>query len=831
MSGVWRDIRYALRGLRRNPGFTAIVVLSLGLGIGLNTAVFSFVDAVLLHPFPYSQPERLVFIWGTKNFDVRRGMSGATLERWQEQSHTFEKIAPFQLNLFPMALGSDETDTIQAAYVGTDTFSILGVRPFLGEMFSIAQEEPGGEKAVILSYGLWQSRFGGDKSIVGDSVRVNGDLYTIKGIMPRGFFFPDQNAQLWIPLMRHGVYYGQVHGLGRLRPGVGIAEAQAELDSLAQNEAKENRQDASQAGAGVFPIYQVVVGKYEVALWTLLGAVSLLVLLACANVSNLLLARGIGREKELAVRVALGAGRGEILRQLLMESLVLALFAGAAGLLVGYWSIRALQGFRLADITGFDHASINYRVLFFSLGLSLLAGLVSGIAPAWKASRRNLQTAIQQGSAGTSSRKHGQLRDLLVSVEAAFALVLLVGAGLLVNSFVRLVHTSWGFDADHLLVVETNIPKAVRANAELLKETTENVLHQLQGMPGNQSEAMALGIPIHYGYKSVPLLVDGKQAGRDNGPAMCAVTHGYFQTMGIPILRGREFTIRDDASAPKVVILSHSLAERLWPGQNPVGKNFSILRLKQDLMEKLMSQPASPALEAILQQPGSWEPDGGPLDVVGVAGDVRMFGLGEESPETLYVDYRQHKPGSFFIADLKFLIRTSGNPTSAAAGAKEVIRSVLPDASFREIFAMRDMVSQSIGGRGSNKLLLIISILFGSLSLLLAVAGIYGVVSHSASQRTREIGIRIALGAEPHDIARLLTLQGLRPVIWGVALGLVGSWAVTRFFKSLVFGITSTDPATFVIVSILLILVALGTCLVPAIKAMRTNPIEALRYE
>jgi predicted permease len=826
MSEIWRDIRFALRSLRRNSGFTAIVVLSLGLGIGLNTAVFSFVDAVLLHPFPYSQPDRLAFIWGARNFDVRTSMSGNTLQRWRERSHTFEKIAPFQLNPIPITLGADATDTVQAAYVGNDVFSVLGVRPLLGETFSSAEGESGGEKAVILSYGLWQSRFGGDKGIVGSTIRVNGELFSTKGVMPRGFFFPDQNAELWIPLTSHGTLDNQVHGLGRLRPGVEISAAEVELNALAQNDAKENRQDASHTSAGVFSIYQVVVGKYELALWTLLGAVTLLVLLGCANVANLLLARGISREKELAVRVALGAGRGEILRQLLTESLVLALFAGTAGLLAGYWGIRALQTSRLIDITGLDHASINYRVLSFSLGLSILAGLISGIVPAWKASHGDLHAAMQQGGAGTSGRKHGQLRDLLVSVEAAFALVLLVGAGLLVNSFVRLSHSDWGFNAENLLLINAPFSSSPAQTKDQRIEYANQVLQRLSSIPGVISSAVAYGVPLSYGYKTTRFAIGGKTLAWD--AETWDVSTDYFRTMGVPVLRGREFDLRDGKLNARTLVVSEAFARKIWGEKDPIGLFVQFLRLKKELAERARKDPRNALPQNIMESPASWETDGAPLQIIGEVGNVRAFGLDVVPEPDIYVNYMQ-APG--LVGAEKFVVRTSMDPRKQLTSISSEILVGNKDATIKQAVLMSDLVNQSIGGRGSNKLLLVISILFGSISLLLSVAGIYGVVSHSASQRTREIGIRVALGAQPRDIAWLLTLQGMRPVMWGVALGLLGAWTVTRFFGALVFGIKPTDPATFLAVSLLLIFVALGASIVPAIRTMRTNPIEALRYE
>jgi putative ABC transport system permease protein len=831
MNSFLRDLRYAFRMLVRNRSLTAIVAVSLGLGIGLNTAVFSFVDAVLLHPFPYSQPEKLVFIWGTKNLDVRRGISGNTLDQWQSQSAAFEKIAPFQMNLISLSLDSGGADTLQAAYVGTEVFSVLGAHPIIGRTFSSAEEEPGADKSAILSYGLWQSRFGGDKNIIGTSARLGGDPYTILGVMPQNFFFPDQDAQLWIPLTKRGGFYGQVHGLGRLRPNATLPQAQAELDTFVRNDAQENGDKLNQSAAGVFRLYDIVVGKYQLALWTLLGAVTLLVLLACANVANLLLARGVAREKELAVRAALGAGRAGIFRQLLTESLVLALFANAVGLLAGFWAIRFLRIFHLSGVTGLDRATINYRVLLFSLGLSLLTGLISGIMPAWKASSKDLRASLQQGSAGTTGRKHGQLRNLLVSLEVAFAIVLLVSAGLLVNSFERIVHTSWGFNPEQLLLIQLNLPRSTQKSPAQITEFAESTVQRLKVLSGVSSAAMSYGVPIRYAYKGIPLQVDGKRVGTDFYPAMSGVGHDYFRTMGIPVLKGREFSVQDDAQAKRVVVISRSLAEKLWPGKNPIGESLVTLRVKPELMEKFKGRPSGWAVAAMTNQPSSWEPEGAPLEVIGEVGDVRMFGLEGEAAPALYEDYRQIPRGTFFVDHQKFLIRTSAASNSIVSEAKGVIHSIEPSTVIEEIVPMQDLVGQSIGGRGSNKLLLVISILFGSLSLFLAAAGIYGVVSHSIVQRTREIGIRMALGADARDIVRLVMTQGMRPVLWGASLGLASCWAITRFFKALMFGITPTDPLTFSTVSALLLLVSFCACLIPSIRTLNTNPVEALRHD
>jgi putative ABC transport system permease protein len=850
MSGIWRDIHYALRVLRKNPGFAAIVALSLGLGIGLNTAVFSFVDAVLLHPFPYSQPERLVFIWGTKNFDVRRGMSGSALERWQVQSRTFEKIALFQVTPSRFNLANDESDSVQATYTGTDLFAVLGSKPLVGRLFTSSDDTPGAAKAIILSCGLWKSRFGGNPGIAGKTVRMDGALYTIVGVMPEDFFFPDRDTQLWVALTRDSGPYESAHGVGRLREGVSLAQAQAELDTFVQPDASPATPVTMTVHPAAFPFYKVIVGRYETALWMLWTAVLLLVLLGCTNIANLLLAHGVSREKELAVRSAMGAGRGDLFRQLLSESLVLCFVAGALGVLLGILGVRVLHGLHLVDLPGVDHAGLNGRVVMVGLGLSVLAGVLSGVLPAWKASRRNMHIALQEGGGGTQSRGHTRMRNLLVSLEAAIALVLLVSAGLVIRSFVSLTHSDWGITPENLLVAHVVLPKITNWNPKLSEaesmalnrreiarqiEFGDAALRKIREIPGIESATFAKDVPLdRIGWFYRPFSADGRFH-----PETCLldlVGPDYFHTLGVRMYSGRDFTPQDSQSSDNVVVINHALAEILWPGQIAAGKRITFWELdsyRQDVMTRIERNDTSLDGDVSAYRPmgaDSW-------DVIGVVGDIRMMGVSTTGDQVKLFDaqpaaYIPLAQSEFALRrDLVFAVRSRKPGANTGAAVRDALRSTNADIMIQRIAYMEQLISASIGGRGSNRLLVLVSILFGTLALVLSLTGVYAVVSHAAAQRTRELGIRMALGAEPSDILRLVATQGFRPIIWGVALGVASSWAVTRSFKSLMFGVSVTDPWMFVAMTGALLFVAAAACLLPSIRAMRTNPVEALRHE
>ncbi len=850
MSGVWRDIRYALRALRRNPGFAVIVALSLGLGIGLNTAVFSFVDAVLLHPFPYSQPDRLVFIWGTKNFDVRCGMSGTALEHWQAQSRTFEKIALFQLNTIRLNLANNESDSIQATYAGTNLFGALGSKPLVGRLFTDSDDTPGADKAVILSYNLWRSRFGANPEIAGKTVRMDGALYTIVGVMPEDFFFPDRDTQLWVALTRDSGPYESAHGVGRLRDGASLMQAQAELDTFVQPESNQSATGKMIVHPAAFPFYRVVVGRYETALWMLWAAVLLLILLGCTNIANLLLARGVSREKELAVRSAIGAGRGDLFRQLLSESLVLCILAGALGVTLGISGVRVLRGLHLVDLPGVDHVGLNGHVVLAGLALSILAGLLSGVLPAWKVSRRDLHTALQEGGGGTQSRGHTKVRDLLVSLEAAFALVLLVSAGLVIRSFVSLTHSDWGITPENLLVAHVVLPKITNWNAKLSEaesmalnrreiarqiEFGDAALRRIREIPGIESATFAKDVPldrIAWFYR--PFSADGKFH-----PETCLldlVGPDYFHTLGVRMYSGRDFTPQDSQFSDHVVVINHALAEILWPGQDATGKRITFWEIDSRRPDVVaLTQRNDPSLNGDVSAyrpmaAESWQ-------VIGVAGDIRMMGVSTTGDQVKLFDAQ---PAAYIpLAQSEFAlsrsmvvaVRPDKHGVNTGAAVRDALRSANADIMIQRIAYMEQLISASIGGRGSNRLLILISILFGTLALLLAVTGVYAVVSNAATQRTRELGVRMALGAKPSDILGLVAAQGFRPIVWGVALGVASSWAVTRFFKSLMFGVSVTDPWTFAAMTGTLLFVAAVACLLPSIRAMRTNPVEALRHE
>lgn len=827
MEGFWRDIRHGARGLTKTRGFTIAALLSLAAAIGLNTAVFSFTDAVLLRPFPYYDAGRLVLVWGTKSIDVRRGMSGENVENWRKQSQTLADIAVFQMNPFPFSVGNDSTQNVQGALVGTNAFSVLGVQPLLGRVFSELENQPGDDKRVILSYGFWQSHFAGNTGVVGKTIQLNGEIYDVLGVMPEGFFFPDEDIQLWVPLTRASPVFEQVHALARLRRGVTIRQAQAELDTLSKRTAQgPNIPNGTESG--VFSLYRIVIGKFQQALWVLLGAVSLLLLLGCANVSNMWLARTVEREKEFAVRVTFGASRTRVLRLSLAENIILSVVAGVLGVLCASLLLVFLRNLNLTQIPHFQSAHIDSHVLLFALGLSLLAAIFSGMVPAWKSAHPNLYASLQLGGVSTHPPSHGQARNFVVAIEVALAVVLLVGAGLLVGSFVRLTHADWGFNPDHLLIVEEQFP--ADTHKARCDEIVGDISQRLSKVPFVRSSAVAYGIPIRYSWHRTHLSLDGRIVTSDWEAGTWTIGPGYFKTMGIPILRGREFGERDIQSGGRAVVVSKDLAERLWPGQNPIGKQLQIMRLTKAIEDQMRRNHTAILDKETWRSAKSWEADGSPSEVIGEVGNVRAFGLDFDSADSpaLYIDYgHASSPAHIY----RLIARTSVDPLKVVSSVKQQIMAAAPESNITDTEIMSNLVSRSIGGRGSNKLLLVISVLFGTLSLLLATVGIYGVVSFTTAQRTREIGIRRSLGGQRGDIFRMVLFQGMRPVLEGLALGIVGAFALTRLLTGILFGVTPTDPTTFVGISILLIVAALAACIVPALRALRISPVETLRYE
>jgi putative ABC transport system permease protein len=826
MKPLLLDIRYAFRTLTRKRRFTVAVLLSLGLGIGLNLAVFSFVNAVLLRPFPYKDPGGLAIVWGTKSFDVRRGMNGADVETWRKASHAFADIGVFQMNPFPFAVGPDQTEVVQGALVGPRTFTVLGVQPFLGHTFSELPEEPQESGIVVLSYGFWRSHFAGNIEVIGKPVELNAKPYTIVGIMPRGFFFPDQTTELWVPLTKTSAMFAQVQALARLRPGATIKQAEAEIDTLSRVFPRSNSGSSLELQPGVFSLYNVLVGKYKTALEILFAAVTLLVLIACANVSNLMLARGVGREREFAIRSSLGASRWRILRLVLIENSLLSLGAGAFGTGCAWWGVLALRSLRLTDIPRFGSAGIDLHVLLFALGISSVTGLLSGIIPGWKAARMPMITPLQSDGVSTRSRGEGQLRDLLVTIEVALALVLLVGAGLLVNSFLRLTHANWGFNPEKLLLIVAPLPRSLAQIPGQRIEYGNKVLDRLSMVPGVTSCAMAYGVPIDYGYTPQKFEMDGHMVNWDAETSF--VSKNYFRTMGIPVLSGREFDQHDEDLSPRSLIVSQNFAERLWAGKSPIGRYVQMLKLKKDLEQRALKDPRHALPLGIMESPASWEADGAPREVVGEVGNVRMFGLDIVPEPDIYIDYSQ---ASSLVGAEKFVIRTSIDSNKLISTVKSEIVTAASGVTIGEVAAFSGLTSQSIGGHGSNKLLLVISTLFGSLSLLLAAIGVYGVVSFGVVQRTREIGVRRALGAQEVHIVFMVIRQALRPVILGIFFGLTGTFAVVGMLRGFLFGITPTDPLTIAGISILLVGSAGVACVVPTMRALRINPSEALHYE
>jgi putative ABC transport system permease protein len=801
------DLRYAVRLQRKNPGFTIVAIIALALGIGANTAIFSVVNTVLLRALPYKDPERLVTVWedASKQGYPQDTPAAANFVDWRDQNQVFEGMAAMSDTSFNLT-GSGEPERLEGRMVSTTLFPLLGVEPQIGRVFTAAEDQPGSGRVVLLSYGLWQRRFGGDASVVGRSLTLNGASYTVVGVMPARFQFPTPDDEIWVPIAftqedatNRNRHYLQV--IARLKPGVTLPQAQAEMSTIATRLQQQYPESNTDLGAVITPLHEHLVGDIKPALLILLGAVGLVLLIACANVANLLLARAAVRQKEIAVRVALGARRGRLIRQFLTESVLLSTLGGLVGLVIAYVGLIVLKAFIPENISQARAISIDYKVLGFTLLVSVLTGLIFGLAPAIQSVRFNQIETLKEGGRDAATGGSGKrLRSLLVVAEVAISLVLLIGAGLLINSFLRLRNVDPGFRAENLLTMKIVLPDVKYETKAQRSTFYTNLVQRVQSLAGVRSAAVTTNLPLYSQGNSISVNIEGKPEpppGQEQIVVTRIISPGYFDTMSIPLLKGRPLTDQDTDESPNVVVVSEAMARRYWPGEEAVGKRITIGRVRSQ---------------------ADW------IQVVGVVRDVRQFELTADPKPQMYLTHRQY--GFFDAQDL--VVKTDVDPASMASAVRRAVGEIDKDQPVSNIRTMETIMADSIARQRFSMLLLAI---FASVALVLAAVGIYGVMSYSVAQRTHEIGIRMALGAQTTTVLKLAVGYGFKLVVIGITIGLIAALALTRVMSALLFGVTATDPTTFTLISLLLVAVAAIASYIPARRATRVNPIIALRYE
>ena len=781
-------------------------MLALGLGIGANTAIFSLINAFLLRPMPYRDSERLV--WVQQNI-LKSGAAGAVaypdFVEWKRQNHVFAELAAIQFDQFNVT-GPEEAERILGARVSAGFFPLLGVSPTRGRAFLPEEDSPGGNRVVILSQGLWQRRFGSQPDILGQALTLNGTSYTIVGIMPADFRFPP-TCELWTPLAldvnRAGWGNHFLAAIAGLKPGVGLGKAQAEMATIARR--LEQQYPDSNAGWGVtvVPLHEFLVRESRPALFTLLVAVVFVLLIACANVANLLLARAAARTKEIAIRLALGAGRFRIIRQMLTESVLVSMLGGAVGLLLALWGTRLLATAMPFYLLSLQTVRIDGYVLAFTLLISVLTGLIFGLAPALQVSKGALNETLKEGgrrSAPGGSR--GRLRGILVVSEVALALMLLVGAGLLMKSFARLQQVNPGFRSEKVLTMEMSLPPARYSKPFQRAAFYRQLLEKIATLPGVQSAGAVTQLPLGGRSSTRAFAIEGRPApppgqGERIGAGHRVVTPGYFRAMSIPLRRGRQFTDQDAEGAPGVVLINETMARRWWPNEDPLGKRIALYTSPQTV--------------------GPW------LQIVGIVGDVKHRGLAAEIDPEMYLPHMQTFSAAMFVA-----VRTVADPASMAAAVRAQVRALDRDLPVSSIRTMEKVLADAVA---QPRLRVWLLGGFAALALILAVMGLYGVISYSVTQRTHELGVRMALGAQTPDLLRLVVAQGMLVTLIGLGIGLAGAFALTRLLASLLFSVSATDAAIFTAVPLLLALVALAATAIPARRAARLDPMTALRYE
>ncbi len=808
MQTLWQDLRYGARMLWKKPGFTLIAVLTLSLGIGANTAIFSVVHAALLRPLPYERPDQLVMIWER---NLSRGLeqsqvSPVTYCDWREQKHLFDKIAGWWYPQVNLTDTGSEPQRVRTVDVTDAFFDVLGVRPIIGRGFQPGEDRPGGEQLAVIGHELWRSRYNSDPNILGKAVTLDGRSYSVIGVAPPGFDYPNA-TQIWCPLgwepRRHNRYARFFEVVARLKPGVTLRQAQAEMTALSNRIAQENPNSNKDWGAAVVSLRDQLLGDFRLALLVLFGAVGLVLLIACANVASLLLARAGAREKEVAIRLAIGATRGRLLRQLLTESVLLALLGGVIGLLIAAWGADVLLKLNPVEIPRMDNLSVNGPILAFTLGVSLLTGLIFGVVPALNASRPDLNRTLKEGGRD-SQTAGGRIRSALVIAEVAIAMVLLVGAGLLLKSFVRLQRVDSGFNSANVLTFNLQLPASSYREWRQVSELYTQLIARLKSVPGAQSADATGFLPLESGWPS-GFLIQGRPPapGEETVAQHRPVSEGYFQTMGIPLLRGRQFGERDQADAPGVMIVNEALARRYFPNEDPVGKRITTLSRQYGPLGRVM--------------PASLE-----MEVVGVVGDEKNSSLSKTAEPAIYIFHRQ-----FAYRSMSVVVRATA-PLSLVNAVQNEVWALDRNLPVSNIKTMERRLGESIAQPRFSALLLG---LFAALALLLAAVGIYGVVSYTVEQRTREIGLRMALGASAGDILKQVVGRGLALTLAGAGLGVFGAFGLTRLISGLLYGVRATDPAIFVAMPALLALVALMACYIPARRATKVDPMIALRCE